>query len=58
MPREGRVVLEVKDLLLQGGRDHHLESAVEGRAAAEDPIGVLEERDVPSSVQGLYDHLQ
>jgi len=50
VPREGRVVLEVKDLLLRGGRYHHLVSAVRGRAAAEDPIEVLEERDVPSSV--------
>jgi len=57
VPREGRVVLEVKDLLLQGGRDHPLVSAVGGRAAVEDPIGVLKERDVPSSAQGLHDLL-
>ena len=57
VPRDGRVVLEVNDLLLQKGRDHHLVSAVGGRSAAEDPIGFLEERDVPSSVQGLHDLL-
>jgi len=28
-------VLEVEDLLLKGGRDHHLVRAVGGRAAAE-----------------------
>ena len=55
--REGRVVLKVKDLLLQGGRDHHLVSTVGGRAAAEDPIGILEERDVPPIVQDLHDLL-
>jgi len=47
----------VEDLLLQGGRDHHLVSAVGGLAAAEDPLGVLEERDVPPSVQSLHDLL-
>jgi len=55
--RKGRVVPEVEDLLLQGGRDHHLVSAVGGRAAAENPFGDLKERDVPPSVRGLYDLL-
>jgi len=39
-------VVEVKDVLLQGGWDHHLVSAVGGRGAAEDPIRVLEQWDV------------
>ena len=54
VPRDGRVVLEVKDLLLQEGRDHHLVGAGVGRAAAEDHIGVLEARDVASGVRGLH----
>ena len=53
MPREGRVVQQVDNLLLQGGRDHHLVCAVGCRASAEDPIGVLEERDAPAGIQGL-----
>jgi len=53
MPREGRGVIQVEDPLLQGGRDHHLLCAVGIRASAEDPIGVLEERDAPAGVQGL-----
>jgi len=52
VPRQVRVVLEVKDLLLQGGRDYHLLSAVGGRTAAKDPINVLKERDLPPGVQG------
>jgi len=57
VPCESHIVLQEEDLLLQRGRDHHLVCTVGCRAAAEDSVGVLEERDAPAGVQGLKDRL-